>query len=100
MMWRQLLKSCCTGLAAGVAINELIALAASYVLRLGYYMPCLASLPEQVGGELNAVTLQMILCGLVGMTVGILCRARMIAHARASRHGHNPADAVVLYAVR
>ena len=63
-------KPCLVGAISGVAANYLIAIAVSYVLRLGYFMPTLASLPERVGGEMNAVLLQLALCALAGAGVG------------------------------
>ena len=43
------------GLVAGVALEHVIALVTSIILNMGYYSPCLVSLPERVGGEINAV---------------------------------------------
>ena len=63
-------KHCLIGALAGVATNYLAAIALSYALRLGYFAPCLASLPERVGGEMNAVLLQLALCALLGAGVG------------------------------
>lgn len=59
------------GFLTGVVANQVVALAVSYALKLGYYMPCIASLPERVGGELNAVLLQMLVCGMLGASAGI-----------------------------
>ena len=39
------------GLVAGVALEHVIALVTSIILNMGYYSPCLVSLPERVGGE-------------------------------------------------
>ena len=58
------------GLEAGVALEHVIALVTSVALNLGYYSPCLVSLPERVGGEINAVLWQMgasaLLCAVIG----------------------------------
>ena len=57
------------GLVAGVALEHVIALVTSVALNLGYYSPCLVSLPERVGGEINAVLWQMgasaLLCAVI-----------------------------------
>ena len=45
------LKHCLIGMTAGIAANELVGILISYALRLGYFMPYPASLPERVGGE-------------------------------------------------
>ncbi len=63
-------KHCLIGAIAGIAADYLAAIAASYALRLGYFTPCLASLPERVGGEMNAVLLQLALCALLGAGIG------------------------------
>lgn len=68
-MGRAFVKRCFIGAVAGVAANYLAAIAISCALRLGYFMPCLASLPERVGGEMNAVLLQLALCALLGAGV-------------------------------
>lgn len=70
-MWKKGLRSAGIGFLVGIALNEIIAVVASYWLRLEYYMPCLASLPEQVGGEMNAVVLQMLVFGCIGMGIGV-----------------------------
>lgn len=58
------------GLIAGVALEHVIALLTSIILRMGYYSPCLVSLPERVGGEINAVIWQTALCALFCGVVG------------------------------
>ena len=69
-MFKSIAKACLIGALAGIAADYLAALFASYMLHLGYFMPCLASLPEQVGGELNAVLLQLLVCVLLGAASG------------------------------
>ena len=69
-MKKDFVKHCLVGATAGVAADHLIAFLVSYALGLGYFMPCLASLPEQVGGEMNAVLLQLVLCAFLGAGVG------------------------------
>ena len=58
------------GLIAGVALEHIIAIVTSIALNFGYYSPCLVSLPERVGGEVNAVILQTVLCALLCGVIG------------------------------
>ena len=51
---------------AHVALNCVICLISSYWLKLGYYAPCIVSLTEPCGGELNAALVQACACGLIG----------------------------------
>lgn len=55
---------------AGVALEHIIAIVTSIALNFGYYSPCLVSLPERVGGEVNAVILQTVLCALLCGVIG------------------------------
>lgn len=73
-MARSWLVSGLNGLTAGVAANAIALWGFSQALRLGYCAPCLMSLPEKVGGEMNAALLQMIAAGLLGFIVGLLYR--------------------------
>lgn len=73
-MWKGIMQSGAVGMLAGIALSQIVAVALSCRLRLGYFMPCPASLPEQVGGEINAVILQMAVCGLAGMGAGMAWR--------------------------
>lgn len=66
-------KRCAMGALIGVAADYLAAAAVSCWLNLGYFMPCLAALPEQVGGEMNAVMLQLAVCALLGAGAGAAC---------------------------
>ena len=68
---KKLLRYVFYGAVAGIAMNQIASWLISYVLRLGYYMACPASMPERVGGEMNAVLLQMAFFMLVGMGVGL-----------------------------
>lgn len=78
------LKSGALGALAGIAAHQLIALSISYAWHFGYYVPCIASLPENVGGELNAVLVQLIACALLGVLGGVACRGigRLLARPR------------------
>ena len=67
------------GFAFGLALNTLADFLFSYSLQLGYYAPCLVSLPERLGGELNAALFQACLCGIVGAAV--LCLWKKFAHS-------------------
>ena len=69
-MGKKLAKRAAIGVAVGVALEHIAALITSIALHLGYYAPCLVSLPERVGGEINAVLWQMGLCALLGGGVG------------------------------
>ncbi len=60
-----------TGFVAGVALNSVLCIICSYVLRLGYYAPCFAGLTESCGGELNGALMQTCAFGLIGSTVGL-----------------------------
>ncbi len=69
-MVKRMIAACLTGAAAGIALAHLIALTLSLWLNLGYFAPTFSSLPEQVGGELNAVLIQTALCALLGAALG------------------------------
>ena len=69
-MGKMMAKRAAIGLAVGIALEHIAALAVSIALHLGYYAPCLVALPERVGGEINAVLWQMGLCALLGAIVG------------------------------
>lgn len=69
-MRRALVRRCLLGIPCGIAFGHMVAIILSLVLRLGYFMPCPVSLPEAVGGEMNAVILQTGLCGLLGSGLG------------------------------
>lgn len=70
-MSKQLVKAGLTGALAGIALMHITALAVSYRLNLGYFLPYPASLPEQAGGEINAILLQTLVCALLGAGVGV-----------------------------
>ena len=71
-MKKSLIKSILMGTISGLAANQLVCLLVSKALHLGYYAACPAWLPEKVGGEMNAVLLQMVLFVLIGICVSIL----------------------------
>lgn len=71
-MKKSLIKSILTGASCGLAANQAACFLVSKALRLGYYAACPAWLPEKVGGEMNAVLLQMALFALNGILVSFL----------------------------
>lgn len=71
---KKMLRCALRGFLAGVALLYLASLALCAGLRLGYFMPYLASMPEMVGGELNAAALMALICGVLGALVAVLCR--------------------------
>lgn len=110
-MVKRMIKAILHGAVAGVALNAVAALAVSYWLRLGYYMPCLATLPEQVGGELNGALFQMSVAAAAGAASGILwkcCMSRVkhcvdnagvetVGGRRARRSTHAQRTGVILH---
>lgn len=73
-MKKQLWNAILVGALSGIALMHIAALIISYRLRLGYFLPYPASLPEQVGGEMNAVLLQTLVCALLGAAAGVVFR--------------------------
>ena len=71
-MFRCALRRGIIGFTAGIAVDYIVAMVVSFVLKLGYFMPCLASLPEKVGGEMNAVVLQAMIFGIIGAAIGVV----------------------------
>lgn len=58
------------GFPTGIAIGYLITIVISAIWGEGYYAPCVPELVERMGSEINAVILQAVLCGLLGMVCG------------------------------
>lgn len=54
------------GFPIGIAIGYLITILVSLGWAGGYYAPCVPELISAMGNEINAVTLQALLCGVVG----------------------------------
>ncbi len=75
------------GFAVGVALNCVICLISSYWLKLGYYAPCIVSLTEPCGGELNAALVQACACGLIGSAAALLGAA--LHHVKAHKSLHS-----------
>lgn len=55
------------GFPIGIAIGYLITIFISLVWANGYYSPCVPELISAMGNEINAVILQTLLCGLLGI---------------------------------
>ncbi|STO00402.1 Protein of uncharacterised function (DUF3021) [[Eubacterium] infirmum] len=55
------------GFPLGIAIGSIITIIISLVYADGRYYPVVSSLIDKVGGELNAVILQTVLCGIIGV---------------------------------
>lgn len=85
-MLRCALRRGLIGFTAGIAVDYIAAIIASYILKLGYFMPCPASLPEQVGGEMNAVLLQAMVCGLAGAAMGIAAAFLRAGKGKSTKH--------------
>jgi hypothetical protein len=73
-MVASVLRACLNGALTGIAVEYIAAIVVSLRLQLGYFLPYIASLPEQVGGEMNAVLLQTAVCALLGAGAGAAWR--------------------------
>lgn len=73
-MVKAVIKATINGALIGVAMDFIVSIIISLQLRLGYLMPYPALLPEQVGGEMNAVILQAAVCVLLGGGIGAAWR--------------------------
>lgn len=62
------------GALYGIALGYLGGLGACAWLRLGYFMPYPASLPERVGGELQAAAVFALVCGAAGALAAVCVR--------------------------
>ena len=58
------------GIPLGLAIGYLITIVISLIWADGYYAPCVPELAAITGSEINAVLLQALLCGILGMGFG------------------------------
>lgn len=56
------------GFPVGISIGYIITIFISLSLAQGYYSPCVPSLVETMGNEINAVLLQATLSGALGST--------------------------------
>ncbi len=55
------------GFPIGVTIGQIISIVISLIWAKGNYAPCVPELAVAMGNEINAIILQTILCGLLGM---------------------------------
>lgn len=58
------------GIPIGIAIGYIITIIISLVWADGYYTPCVPELIVVMGNEVNAVSLQALLCGMLGAGFG------------------------------
>ena len=56
-----------SGFPLGLAIGYSISIIISLIWGNGYYAPCVPEMAVMMGSEINAVMLQAILCGIMGM---------------------------------
>lgn len=59
-----------SGFPLGVTIGYFITIIISLIWVGGYYSPCVPELVDVMGNEINAVMLQAVLCGVLGMGFG------------------------------
>ena len=55
------------GFPIGVTIGYFITIILSFAYGNGYYSPCVPELIDKMGNEVNAVLLQTLLCGILGI---------------------------------
>lgn len=65
-MKRTLIYRILLGFPLGVFIGYAITIILSLVYADGYYSPCVPSLSETFGNQINAVLFQAVLCGILG----------------------------------
>lgn len=69
-MKKQALLRGILGFPLGLALGQLITIAGSAVAGYGTYSPVVPEFAAEMGGELAAVALQTLLCGLMGAAFG------------------------------
>lgn len=67
---RKICKYGVFGLPLGVTIGHVISILISLRWGQGYYSPCVPQMIEVMGSEIGAVTLQTVLCALLGVSFG------------------------------
>lgn len=67
VMKKKIIKRSLLGFPLGITIGYLITILISLGLANGYYSPCVPELISLMGNEINAVVLQTILCGILGV---------------------------------
>lgn len=65
-MKKKIIMRSLLGFPIGIAIGYFITILISLVWADGSYSPCVPELISVMGNEINAVILQMILCGILG----------------------------------
>lgn len=58
------------GFPLGIAMGYVITIFISFCLGQGDYSPCVPELVDFMGNEINAVVLQTVLCGVLGIAFG------------------------------
>ena len=69
-MKKKIILRSLSGIPLGLAIGYLITIMISLIWADGCYTPCVPELAEIMGSEINAVLLQTLLCGILGMGFG------------------------------
>ena len=66
-MKKKIIKRSLLGFPLGITIGYLITIFISLIWANGYYSPCAPELISFMGNEINAVILQTIFCGILGV---------------------------------
>ncbi len=66
-MKRKIILRGALGFPFGISIGYFITILTSLIWANGYYSPCVPELISIMGNEINAVILQTLLCGLLGI---------------------------------
>lgn len=66
-MKKKIIMRSLLGFPIGIAIGYLITILISLGWANGYYSPCVPELISVMGNEINAVILQTVLCGMLGI---------------------------------
>ena len=66
-MKRKIVLRSISGFPLGVTIGYFISIFSSLIWADGYYSPCVPEMAVMMGSEINAVLLQALLCGILGM---------------------------------
>lgn len=69
-MKKKIILRSLSGIPLGLAIGYLITIIISLIWANGYYAPCVPELAAIMGSEINAVSLQALLCCFLGMGFG------------------------------
>ena len=65
-MKKRIISRVIMGFPMGIAVGQILSIIASYNLGKGTFEMCMPGFIETMGSELGAVTLQTVLCGLLG----------------------------------